>query len=62
MIISTAYGSKNFCSILYNIADNKIYPNDNIFKIMFNNDFFNCFSYYCKKENSHAIACTLPLM
>ena len=38
MIISTAYGSKSFCSIYYNMADNKICPND-IFKIMFDNDF-----------------------
>ena len=38
MIISTAYGSKSFCSIYYNIADNKICP-DYMFKIMFDNDF-----------------------
>ena len=61
MIISTAYGSKSFCSIYYNMVDNKICPND-IFKIMFDNDFFDYFSYHCKKENSNAIACTLSLM
>ena len=61
MIISTAYGSKSFCSIYYNMADNKICPND-IFKIMLDNDFLNYFSYHCKKENSNAIACTLSLM
>ena len=39
MIISKSCGSKSFCSIYYNMADNKICPND-MFKIMFDNDFF----------------------
>ena len=43
------------------MADNKICPN-NIFKIMFDNDFLNYFSYHCKKDNSNAIACVLSLM
>ena len=43
------------------MADNKICSND-IFKIIFDYDFFNYFSYHCKKENSNAIACTLSLM
>ena len=36
VIINTAYGSRSFCSI-YNIAINKICPND-IFKIIFDNE------------------------
>ena len=61
MIINTAYDSKSFCSI-YNIAIDKICPND-VFKIIFDNDFFLIASAsFYKKENSNTSAYKSSLM
>ena len=69
MIINVACGSKSVCSI-YNMAVNKVCPND-IFKRMFDNEkFFFLIPLipliplitFCKKENSNAGACKLTLM
>ena len=62
MIINTAYGSKSVCSI-YNIAINKICPND-IFKIIFDNEklFKIALVSFYKKDNSNTSAYGLSLM
>ena len=49
MIVSTSCGSKIFCSIYYIMADNGIGPND-IFKIMFDNNFLTTLVVFARKR------------